>query len=81
MRLIAENGEEIFYRNDLFPTVADIIERIKDEEEDIVPERQTQVSAVATDGQYCLLNDYLLKGTLETALTTCHKEFKAILTI
>ena len=80
---IAENGEEIFYPNDLFPTVADIIERIKDEEEDIVPERQTQASAAATDGQYCLLNDYLLKvkGTLETALTTCHKEFTAILTI
>ena len=58
-----ENGEEIFYRDDLFPTVANIIERIKDEEEDIVPERQT-ASAAATDGHYCLLSDYLLKGSL-----------------
>ena len=56
-----ENGEEIFYRDDLFPTVANIIERIKDEEEDIVPERQTWA---ATDAHYCLLSDYLLKGSL-----------------
>ena len=59
-----ENGEEIFYRDDLFPTVANIIERIKDEEEDIVPERQTWASAAATDDHYCLLSDYLLKGSL-----------------
>ena len=62
VRLIDENGKEIFYRDDLFPTIVDIIEHIKDKEEDIIPERQTRVSAPATDGQYCLLNDYLLKG-------------------
>ena len=60
--LIDENGKEIFYRDDLFPTIVDIIEHIKDKEEDIIPERQTRVSAAATDGQYCLLNDYLFKG-------------------
>ena len=76
--LIESNGEEIFYRNDLFPTVAYITECIKDEEEDIIPERQ-KASAVETEGKYCLLNDYLLKESLETALTTCHNEFTAIL--
>ena len=39
--LIDENGEEIFYCDDLSPTVADIIEHIKDKEEGIVPERHT----------------------------------------
>ena len=73
------NGEEIFYCDDLFLTVADIIENIKDEE-DIVSERQTRASAAATECQNCLPNNYLLKESLETALTTCHKEFKAILT-
>ena len=62
VRLIDENGKEIFYRDDLFPTIVDITEHIKDKEEDIIPERQTRVSAPAIDGQYCLLNDYLLKG-------------------
>ena len=60
VHLTDKNGKEIFYRNDLFLTVADIIERIKDEEEDIVPERQTRASAAATDGHHCFLNDYLL---------------------
>ena len=60
VHLIDKNEKEIFYRNHLFPTVADKIERIKDEEENIVPERQTRASAAATDGQHCLLNDYLL---------------------
>ena len=79
VRLIDKNGEEIFYCDDLFLTVADIIEHIKDEE-DIVSERQTRASAAATEGQCCLPNNYLLKESLETALTICHKEFKAILT-
>ena len=39
--LIDKNGKEIFYCDDLFPTVANIIEHIKDEEENIVPERRT----------------------------------------
>ena len=78
--LIDENREEIFYCNDLSPTVADIIEHMKDKEEGIVPERHTWALAAATDGQYHLLNDQLLKGSLETALTICHKEFKAMLT-
>ena len=63
----------------MFPTVVNLIERIKDEEEDIVPERQTWASIAATDCQHCLLKDYSLKGILETSLTTCHKTFKAIL--
>ena len=40
MHLIDENGQEIFDFDDLFPTVVDIFENIKDEEEDIMPERQ-----------------------------------------
>lgn len=52
-RLIGKNGEEIFYCNDLFPTVANITELIKDEEY-IVPERQMRaLAAAATDGLYC----------------------------
>ena len=38
--LTDENGKEIFYYYDLFPTLAGITEHIKDEE-DTVPERQT----------------------------------------
>ena len=57
VHLIDENGKEIFYHGDLFPTLADITEHSKDKEEDTVPERQTQTSAAATDGQYCFLND------------------------
>ena len=49
--LIDKNGEEIIYHDDLFLTVANIIERIKDEEEDIVPERQTRTSTAAPDNQ------------------------------
>lgn len=52
-RLIGKSGEEIFYCNDLFPTVANIIELIKDKEECIVPERQVRGFAAAeTDGLY-----------------------------
>ena len=55
VHLIDENGQEIFYFDDLFPTVVDIFENIKDEEEDIMPERQIWALAAATDGQYYLL--------------------------
>ena len=51
VHLIDKNGEEIIYHDDLFLTVANIIERIKDEEEDIVPERQTRALTAAPDNQ------------------------------
>lgn len=68
MHLIDENVEEIFYCDDLFPTVANTTDPIKDKG------KQTQASVAATDGQYCLPNGYLLKGSLQTTLTICHQE-------
>ena len=55
-RLLNEQGAETFKRDDLFPTAAEIIDQLEDEDEEIIPEWQTRADTAQSDGDNCLLN-------------------------
>lgn len=81
-KLVREEKGEAFKRKEIFPTCASILEEIKFEREQIIPQRTTRADntpAAASREEY-LYHDYLLKGSPECALEECSREFVVILT-
>ena len=67
------DGWDAFQRDDIFPTKSEILEKLSDEEEEIIPERCTQAAVSENpNNDYCQFHDYLLKGNLQDAIESCH---------
>ena len=83
-KLLDELSYNIFFRDDLFPTAAEMIEKLggndddRDDEKDIVTPVQQTRQDETPDG-YCMLNGYLISGTIQKALVECRNEFAMIL--
>ena len=74
--LLNREGGEAFHRDDVFPTASDILEQLADNDEEILPERQTRAQAAANpNNNHALFHDYLLKGSVEDAIETCKNEY------
>ena len=81
-----ELGYNIFFRDDLFPTAAEMIEQLggngensDDEEDNVTPMRQTRQDE--TPNGYCTLNGHLTSGTIQHALVEYGTEFAMILAV
>ena len=78
--LLDRDGGDAFQRDDIFPTATEILEKLTDEEEQIIPERRTRAPVSEnTNNDYCQFHGYLLKGNLQDAIESCHQEFVTII--
>ena len=67
-------------RDDIFYNASEILEQIDDEEEDIIPERQTRADTNDNpDNNVTLFHGYLLTGSVEDALEKCNQDYLNIL--
>ena len=67
--LLDRDGGDAFQRDDIFPTATEILEKLTDEEEEIIPERRTRAPVSEnTNNDYCQFHGYLLKGNLQMLL-------------
>ena len=77
--LLNRDGKEAFHRDDIFKTASEILEQLSNEENDIIPERQTRVaSAENPNNEFCKFHGYILTGSLDSAMEIKLKEFKTI---
>ena len=73
------DGKEAFHRHDIFKTASEILEQLSNEENDIIPERQTRVAAAENpNNDFCEFHGYILTGSLDSAMEIKLKEFKTI---
>ena len=74
------DGGDTFQRDDIFPTVSEILEKLIDEEEEIIPKRRTWAAVSENpNNDYCQFHGYLLRGNLQDAIESCHQEFVTII--
>ena len=77
--LLDRDGGDDFERNDKFPTASEILEKLTDKEEEIIPEHCTRAGPSENpNNDYCQFHGYVLKGNLQDALESCHQEFVTI---
>ena len=77
--LLNRDGKEAFHRNDIFKTASEILEQLSNEENDIIPERQTRVAAAENpNNDFCEFHGYIVTGSLDSAMEIKLKEFKTI---
>ena len=78
--LLDHDGGDAFQRNDIFPTASEILEKLTDEEEEVIPECRTRAAVSENpNNDYCQFHGYLLKGNLQDAIESCHQEFVTII--
>ena len=69
--VLEKEGGEALKREQLFPNTAKVLQDLKVEVAQIVPERQTRQTTNANElgtQNYILLHDYLLKANLDNAM-------------
>ena len=73
------DGKEAFHHDDIFKTASEILEQLSNEEDNIIPERQTRAAAAENpNDDFCEFHGYLLTGSLDSAMEVNLKEFKTI---
>ena len=75
--VLEKEGGEALKREQLFPNTAKVLQDLKVEVAQIVPERQTRRTTDANKlgtQNYILLHDYLLKGNLDNAMEKVGRE-------
>ena len=79
LNLLNRDGNDAFHRDDIFKTASEILEQLSENEEDIVPDRQTRAAAAENpNNNFCNFHGYLLKGDLEIVMDVNCKEFKHV---
>ena len=74
------DGGDAFQRDDIFPTASEILEKLTDEEEEIITKCHTQVAVLENpNNNYCQFHGCLLSGNLQDAIESCHEEFLTII--
>ena len=74
------DGGDAFQRDDIFPTASEILEKLTDEEEEIIPEHHTQAAVSENpNNDFCQFHGYLQKDNLQDAIESCHQEFVTII--
>ena len=71
--LLDRDGGDAFQRDNIFSTASEILEKLTDEEEEIIPERRTRTAASENpNNDYCQFHGYLLKSNLQDDIESCH---------
>ena len=64
--LLDRDGGDAFQRDNIFPTASEILEKLTDEEEKIIPKCRTRRAASEnSNNDYCHFHGYFLKGNLQ----------------
>ena len=78
--LLDRDEGDAFQRDDIFPTAGEILEKLTDEEEEIIPECRTRAAVSENpNNDYCQFHGYFLKGNLQDATESCHQKFVTII--
>ena len=77
--LLQRDGEAAFERDDIFPMTGEILQQLDDNEEELVPERQTRNQTRSNpNNDMSVFHSYLLNGSKDEALVICKNEYKVI---
>lgn len=82
-QILLQEGTDAFNRPELFPNAKSLIDQMSEEQEEIVPERQTRNTSSANPGNHQTLffkGSYLLVGKLQSSLKKVHREIHTIVT-
>ena len=78
--LLDQDRGDAFQKDDIFPTASEILEKLTDEEEEIIPEQHTQAAVSENpNNDFCQFHGYLQKDNLQDAIESCHQEFVTII--
>ena len=76
INIVECDGGDEFYHDNIFLVTSEMREELYNEEEEIVPVRQTEANVAAnSDSNYCTyskLHGYIMKGSIEDAIGICH---------
>ena len=78
-KIVERDGGDAFYSDNIFAVASDMLEQLTKDEE-IVPVRQTRADVAANpNNNYSIFHGYIVKGSVEDAIATCHSKLINIL--
>ena len=78
LELLNDEGQEALKRNDVYPSLAKLFNKISPVNEDVIPERQTRIQATNFGSDFVWFHSYLLEGNIENTMKKVANEITKI---